>query len=145
MMIINVERVTEGVSLPEYQHEGEDAGLDLRSREEGILEPGEFKLFKTGIKVEIPYGYMGKICPRSGLAYKKGITVLNAEGTIDPGYRGEIGVILINHGDETFKVKRGDRIAQFILEEFSTVEWQEIEDINETERGDGGFGSTGEN
>lgn len=86
---------------------------------------------------------MGKVAPRSGLALKHGITVLNAEGTIDPGYRGELGIVLINHGKEDFKVHQGDRIAQLIIEKYENVEWEEVEELSESQRGEGGYGHTG--
>ncbi|PID34513.1 MAG: dUTP diphosphatase [candidate division SR1 bacterium] len=121
-----------------------DAGYDLASVESYTLKPGERKLLKTNIACAIPQGYYGRVAPRSGLAYKKGIDVL--AGVIDSGYRGDIGVILINFGDEDFEVKEGDRIAQFIIEKCHTVEWTEVasvEDLDASERGEGGFGSSG--
>ncbi len=117
--------------------------MDLVSIESSRLYPGEFKLFKTGIAIELPPYYMGRIAPRSGLAYKHGITVLNADGVIDPGYRGEIGVILINHGITPYRVKKGDRIAQLIVEEYEPVEWNIVDGLGDTVRGGGGFGHTG--
>ena len=101
-------------------------------------------MIKTGLKIAIPQGYGGFVYPRSGLALKKGITVLNADGVIDPGYRGEVGVILINHGENKFKIKKGDRIAQLIIHRTFTVEWEEVEDLEISQRGTGGFGHTGE-
>jgi dUTP pyrophosphatase len=140
---IKVERVDKDLELPAYEHIGEDVGMDLKSRESTVLESGEYKIVKTGIKIAIPEGYAGYVNPRSGLAYKKGITVLNSDGVIDPGYRGEVGVILINHSDEDFKIERGDRIAQLIVEKYEVVEWEEVDDLDETVRGAGGFGHTG--
>ena len=142
-MKIKVERINDDISLPKYQHYGEDAGLDLHAAEDKVLGPGEYKLIKTGIKIAIPEGYGGFVYPRSGLALKHGITVLNADGVIDPGYRGEIGVILINHGQNKFKIKKGDRIAQLIIHRTFTVEWEEVDDLSKSQRGAGGFGHTG--
>jgi dUTP pyrophosphatase len=130
--------------LPRYETQTA-AGLDLRANCETdlIIQPGCRVLIPTGLKVEIPEGYELQIRPRSGLALKNGITVLNAPGTIDSDYRGEIGVVLINHGQETFIVSCGDRIAQAVLSKFEKVEWEEVQDLSETDRGEGGFGSTG--
>ena len=142
-MQIQIERINKDIKIPEYQHYGEDAGLDLHSAENTVLESGEYKLIKTGIKIAIPEGYGGFVYPRSGLALKHGITVLNADGVIDPGYRGEIGVILINHGDNDFEIKKNDRIAQLIIHRTFSVEWDEVEDLSKSKRGSGGFGHTG--
>ncbi|TDX46620.1 dUTP pyrophosphatase [Orenia marismortui] len=144
MMKIKIRRLNDAAILPEYQHGSiEDAGMDLCSIEEGVLKPGEYKIFKTGIAISLEEGYMGKVAPRSGLALKHGITVLNAEGTIDPGYRGEIGIVLINHGKEAFRVNKGDRIAQLIVQKYETVEWEEVEQLSDSKRGEGGYGHTG--
>jgi dUTP pyrophosphatase len=140
---IKVEKVNEAVKLPEYQHYGEDAGLDLHAAEELTIKSGEYKLIKTGLKIAVPSGYAAFVYPRSGLALKKGITVLNADGVIDSGYRGEIGVILINHGPADFKVKFNDRIAQLIIQQVNLIEWEEVDDLSESSRGKGGFGHTG--
>jgi dUTP pyrophosphatase len=130
-------------ALPQYETGG-SAGLDIRSNEHGILNPGEYKLVKTGLFVEIPYGYEIQIRPRSGLALKNGITVLNSPGTIDSDYRGEIGVILINHGTEPFNVNVGDRIAQMVMANVEHIQWQAVGSLNSgTKRGEKGFGSTG--
>ena len=142
-MKIEVRKMGEDVKLPEYQHYGEDCGMDLMSRYKYTLEPGEYKLTKTGLKIAIPQGYGGFVYPRSGLALKKGITVLNADGVIDPGYRGELGVILINHGDNKFEIKKGDRIAQLIIHRTFTVEWEKVDNLEKSQRGSGGFGHTG--
>lgn len=142
-MKISITRINESIPLPEYQHKQEDAGLDLFASENLVIPSGEWKLVKTGIKIAIPRGYAGFVYPRSGLALDKGVTVLNADGVIDPGYRGEIGVILINHGNEEFEVEIGDRIAQLIVQEVVQVEWQEKENLSDTTRGQGGFGHTG--
>lgn len=142
-MKIEVVRLDKEMPLPDYQHYGEDAGLDLLSAEDIILQSGSYQLIKTGIKIAIPHGYGGFVYPRSGLALKHGITVLNADGVIDPGYRGEIGVILINHGEENFKIKKGDRIAQLIIHRTFNIEWEEVEKLSKSHRGGGGFGHTG--
>lgn len=142
-MKIKVKRLNNEINLPEYQHGRDDVGLDLRSAEEKEIAPGEYKLIKTGLKIAIPRGYAGFVYPRSGLALKQGVTVLNADGVIDPGYRGELGVILINHGQEKFNISVGDRIAQLIVQKVCRVEWEEVESLDESERGSGGFGHSG--
>ena len=123
------------------------AGMDLRAYVEGpiTLSPGERKLIKAGLHIELPEGYEAQVRPRSGLAFKKGITVLNSPGTIDADYRGDIGVILINHSNEEFAVNSGDRIAQLVISKFEKVDWETSDEINSTSRGDSGFGSTGSN
>ena len=123
------------------------AGMDLRAYVEGpiTLSPGERKLIKTGLHIELPEGYEAQVRPRSGLAFKKGITVLNSPGTIDADYRGDIGVILINHSNQEFAVNSGDRIAQLVISKFEKVDWETSDEINSTSRGDSGFGSTGSN
>jgi len=123
------------------------AGMDLRAYVEGpiTLSPGERKLIKTGLHIELPEGYEAQVRPRSGLAFKKGITVLNSPGTIDADYRGDVGVILINHSNEEFAVNSGDRIAQLVISKFEKVDWETSDEINSTSRGDSGFGSTGSN
>ncbi len=141
-MKIDIEPISKEY-LPEVQHKGEDAGLDLKSREDATLYPGDRKMFKTGTKLAIPGGYYGSVNPRSGLAKKHGITVLNADGVVDPGYRGEIGVILINHSDTDFKINKGDRIAQLIIQKYEDVEFNVVDSLDETKRGDSGFGDSG--
>lgn len=133
-----------GNPLPSYSTE-HSAGMDLRAflKEPVILKPLERKLIPTGLFVEIPPGYEAQIRPRSGLALKKGITVLNTPGTIDADYRGEIGVILINLSQEEFVVENGERICQMIVAAHNTVSWELTDELNETERGEGGFGHTG--
>ena len=142
-MQIKVKRIDKSIPLPEYQHYGEDAGMDLYSRETTSIKSNEYKLIKTGIKIAIPRGYGGFIYPRSGLALNHGVTVLNADGVIDPGYRGEVGVILINHGQKELKINKGDRIAQLIVHRITDVEWEEVENFEETKRGGSGFGDSG--
>ena len=144
-MKIKVERLSKDIELPKYQHFGEDAGLDLHAAEELVIKSGDYKLIKTGLKIAVPKGYAAFVYPRSGLALKKGVTVLNADGVIDSGYRGEIGVILINHGENDFKVNLNDRIAQLIIQKVNTIEWDEVDKLSESQRGEGGFGHTGVN
>ncbi|MCH2223702.1 MAG: dUTP diphosphatase [Crocinitomicaceae bacterium] len=131
-------------TLPAYETEA-SAGLDVRANiEESIeLKPLERVLVKTGLFMEIPVGYECQVRPRSGLALKKGISVLNAPGTIDADYRGEIGVILINLSNESFQIENGERIAQLVFAKVEQAEWLNVEILSETDRGAGGFGSTG--
>ena len=130
--------------LPAYETIG-SAGLDIRAFiEESItLKPLERKLVKTGLFIEIPVGYEAQVRPRSGFALKNGVTVLNSPGTIDADYRGEVGVILINLSQENVEIHTGDRIAQLVFAKVEQAEWNEVETLSETERGAGGFGSTG--
>ena len=131
--------------LPEYQTR-QSAGMDLCAHlPEGPIElaPGERKLIPTGLHIALPDGYEAQVRPRSGLALKKGITVLNAPGTIDADYRGDVGVILINLGQETVVIADGDRIAQMVVAHYEQIEWVPVEKLPETKRGAGGFGSTG--
>jgi dUTP pyrophosphatase len=134
-----------GLELPKYETAG-SAGMDLRAavgNDETItLKPGERRLIPTGLSMAIPQGWEGQVRPRSGLALKKGVTVLNSPGTIDSDYRGEVGVILINHGFEPFEIKRGERVAQLLLAKVSQCQWNVVTDLNQTQR-KGGFGSTG--
>jgi dUTP pyrophosphatase len=120
-----------------------DSGLDLYAVEDFALLPGHRTLAKTGLAMALPHGYEGQVRPRSGLAIKNGVTVLNAPGTIDEDYRGEICVILINHSTETFRVKVGDRIAQLVIAKVAILQPIEVESLDDTERGEGGFGSSG--
>ena len=131
-------------ALPTYETSA-SAGLDIRAfiPESVILAPGDRKLIKTGLFLEIPVGYEAQVRPRSGLAFKNGITVLNSPGTIDADYRGEVGVILINHSKEEFEINSGDRIAQLVFAKVEQALWMETDTLSETERGEGGFGSTG--
>lgn len=130
--------------LPQYETAG-SAGMDLTANIEipCCLEPMERTLIKTGLFLEIPQGYEAQVRPRSGLALKQGITVLNSPGTLDCDYRGEVGVILINLGKESFLINPGDRIAQLVFAKCEQAEFVPVEVLSETERGDGGFGSTG--
>lgn len=135
---------TSNNELPIYATKG-SAGMDLRAnlQEDVVIAPGERKLISTGLKISLPVGYEAQIRPRSGLALKKGVTVLNSPGTVDSDYIGDIGVILINHGEESLTISNGDRIAQMVIAKHETVEFEQVESLDETERGAGGFGSTG--
>ena len=130
--------------LPKFATE-DSAGMDIRANltEEIIINPGQRFLVPTGIKMAIPPGYEAQIRPRSGLAINHGVTVLNSPGTIDADYRGDVGVILINLGQDPFLIKSGDRIAQMVINKFERLEWNQSEVLDETLRGDGGFGHSG--
>ena len=132
----------EGLALPAYATPGA-AGMDVLAAEEVTLAPGARHAVATGLSVAIPKGYEIQVRPRSGLALKHGISVPNTPGTIDSDYRGELKVILINHGAEAFSIARGDRIAQLVLAPVTQAQWEEAAELDETERGAGGFGSTG--
>ena len=141
-MQMRVKRLTPDAILPKYAHPG-DAGLDLYSADDLDIQPAEAKVVRTGIAIELPRGTEAGIRPRSGLAREWAVTVLNSPGTIDEGYRGEIGVVLINHGARRFRVKRGMRIGQLVVQHRLHVEVVEVESLKTTERGEGGFGSSG--
>lgn len=141
-MRIRILREDPHVKLPSYANPG-DAGMDLYSAEECTINPGETKLVSTGIKMELPPGFEAQVRPKSGLAAKFGITVLNTPGTIDEGYRGVVKVILINHGKAAFKVEKNTKIAQMVIARVERAELEEAQDLQETLRGEGGFGSTG--
>ncbi|WP_252250279.1 dUTP diphosphatase [Clostridium sp. ZBS13] len=140
--ILKIKKINEKAVVPNYAHEG-DAGLDLYSVEELLLEAGERALIHTGIKIELPKNTEAQIRPRSGLALKHGITTLNSPGTIDEGYRGEIGVILINHSRECFKIEEGMKIAQMVIKPIINVQIEEANELNDSERKANGFGSSG--
>lgn len=131
-------------ALPEYSTLL-SAGMDLRANldESVVLKPLERRLIKTGLFIELPEGYEAQIRPRSGLAYKHGISVLNTPGTIDADYRGEIGVILVNISNKDFEVNQGERICQMVISKHETIAWDQVEILEDTERGAGGFGHTG--
>ena len=141
-MKIDVMKTFSDAHLPTYARDG-DAGADLYSLHAVNILPGEYKLVSTGIAMAIPQGYVGLIHPRSGLAAKHGITVLNAPGTIDAGYRGEIKVLLINHGKEIYNIERAERIAQLVIQKVENVFFEPVDELDATERGIGGFGSSG--
>ena len=132
--------------LPEYSTP-QSAGFDLRANLENIeiLKPGERKLVGTGLFIALEPGYEAQVRPRSGLALKKGITVLNAPGTVDADYRGEVGVILYNASNEDFEIVPGERIAQMVIAKYERIDWEQVETLDETERGAGGFGHSGTN
>lgn len=139
---IEVVRSDPAVALPAYARQG-DAGLDLAAAATVTLEPGGRELVPTGLRVAIPDGYAGLVLPRSGLALRSGVTVLNAPGLIDSGYRGEIGVLLVNHGAEPVTIQRGERIAQLVIQPVARAELVEVRELPGSRRGEGGFGSTG--
>ncbi|MFC9963433.1 dUTP diphosphatase [Nocardia ignorata] len=140
---IPLRRLDPGIPVPKRAHPG-DAGVDLCTTEDVIIEPGERVLVGTGIALALPIGTVGLIHPRSGLAAKAGLSVVNTPGTIDAGYRGEIKVCLINHDPRTaIELRRGDRIAQLLVQRVELVEFAEVDDLDETVRGAGGYGSSG--
>ncbi len=140
---IRIKRLVPEATLPRYAHGAqEDAGLDLCAVEDARLEPGVPRTVATGLAIELPSGFEAQIRPRSGLALKHAITLPNSPATIDPGYRGEIRVILLNLGREPYQIHRGDRIAQLVVARYEAIEWEEG-DLNGSRRGEGGFGSSG--
>lgn len=141
-MKIEIKKLNEYAVIPQYATDL-SAGVDLCSTENLTIPPLGRALIHTGLSIALPAGYEAQVRPRSGLALKKGITVLNTPGTIDADYRGEIGVILINHGTEWFDIKIGDRIAQMVIAKHERAEFEEVDELGRTERGIGGFGSTG--
>lgn len=144
MIRVDIKRLSNGADLPlpAYETDGA-AGLDLRAAEAATLRPGARYLMPTGISIALPFGYEAQVRPRSGLAVKHGVTVLNAPGTIDCDYRGEVKVPLINHGAEDFVIARGERIAQIVIAPVTRIGWSEVHALDETTRGAGGFGSSG--
>lgn len=144
MELLKIKKLSNIASTPRYEHDN-DSGLDLISIEDIEIPPRESRLVHTGIAIELPPNTEAQIRPRSGLALKNNITVLNTPGTIDEGYRGEIGVILINHGQDSFQVTKGMKIAQMVIMPIIRVKIEEISNLSDTTRGSGGFGSTGVN
>ena len=143
MLHVSIIRLDPDLALPGYAHTG-DAGLDLCAREDGTISPaGGRLLMPTGIAIAIPSGYAGFVLPRSGLALKHGIGLVNSPGTIDADYRGEVRVLLVNLSNEPFVVNDGERIAQLIVAKHETIAWQPTTALSETQRGAGGYGSTG--
>ena len=142
MIKILIKRLSKEISLPKYETSG-SSGMDLGSNIGANISPGKIAIIPTGLALSIPKGFEAQIRPRSGLAAKKKISVLNTPGTIDSDYRGEIKVILINLGEEIFKIEKGLRIAQMVFCPIVQAQFREVDDLNETERGKGGFGSTG--
>ena len=141
-MMVKFRKIDPAAILPSYAHPG-DAGMDVRSVEELVIEPGGRSLVRTGLVMMLPPGYEAQVRPRSGLALKNGVTVLNTPGTIDEGYRGEVGVILANFGAEPFRVEKGAKIAQIVIAPCTRAEIVETDEVDATERGESGFGSTG--
>ena len=141
-MQLKIKRLTDTAIAPSYAHEG-DAGMDLCADMDVVLYSGKSALVKTGIAIAVPVGHEAQVRPRSGLALKRQITVLNTPGTIDSGFRGEVGVILINHGKEVVSIKKGDRIAQLVITPVIRAEIEEVQELAASVRGEGGFGSTG--
>jgi dUTP diphosphatase len=143
MIELEIKLLDEGIPMPRYQHEG-DAGLDLPSRVDYVLEPGERAMIPTGIAVAIPPGYAGFVLPRSGLASRHGIALVNSPGLIDSGYRGEVAIVMINTDKyKSFEIKRGDRIAQLVIQPVIEATTVQVRELDVTSRGAGGFGSTG--
>lgn len=148
MTTVRVQRLphAEGLALPAYETSG-SAGMDLRAAlaegESLILEPGARAIVPTGLKIALEPGYEVQIRPRSGLAFKHGVTCINSPGTVDSDYRGEVGVLLINHGQQAFEIQRGERIAQMVVARYEQAQLHIVDSLDETERGEGGFGSTG--
>ncbi|MFM8746249.1 MAG: dUTP diphosphatase [Aestuariivirga sp.] len=145
MISVAIKRLphAEDLPLPAYETAGA-AGMDLRAAENMTLKPGTRGLMPTGLSIALPRGFEAQVRPRSGLAVKHGVTVLNAPGTIDCDYRGEIKVPLINHGEQDFVIVRGDRIAQMVIAPVTQIDWRETQELDETARGTGGFGSSGQ-
>lgn len=141
-MKIPVLRLDFALPLPKHQQEG-DAGVDLYAREDTKIGAGEWKLVPTGVAMAVPEGYVGLVAPRSGLALRSGIGVVNGPGVLDSGYRGELKVILINHGQEEVTLERGERIAQLVVVPAAELELVEVDELPDSGRGEGGFGSTG--
>lgn len=142
MLEVQVRRLDPEVPLPRYAHPG-DAGCDLVTVRDVELHAGDRALLPTGICLALPQGYAGFVHPRSGLAAQCGLGIVNAPGTVDSGYRGEIKVVLVNHGRETVQLRRLDRIAQLVVQQVEQISWQEVEDLAPSERGSGGYGSSG--
>ncbi len=145
-LMVSVQRLAHGLDLPLPAYAtAQSAGLDLMAAIEGevVLSPGARQLIPTGLAIALPAGFEAQVRPRSGLALKHGITVLNSPGTIDADYRGEVKVLLVNHGAEPFTLKRGDRIAQMVVAPVTRIAWNVVAALDETERGAGGYGSTG--
>lgn len=139
---IKFQKISKDAVIPEKAHKS-DAGLDLYSVEDKVIKPGKFGIVKTGLKMSMPNNYEAQIRPRSGLAAKKGVTVLNTPGTVDAGYRGEVGIILINHSDSEFKIQKADRVAQMVISKLSRFSIKEVSNLVKSDRDEGGFGSTG--
>ena len=142
MINVQFQRLDPRAIVPTYAH-ATDAGADLACLDDFSLEPGQRKLVGTGIAIALPEGYVGLVHPRSGLAHKNGISIVNAPGTIDSDYRGEICVILINLSEVDYTIKSGDRIAQMVVSRHERIEWKQVAELSSSARGEGGFGHTG--
>lgn len=142
MVVVKVKKIHPDAVVPRYAHDG-DSGMDVYSVDNYLIKSGGRDLVRTGLQVEVPIGYEMQVRPRSGLALKKGITVLNTPGTVDSTYRGEVGVILINHSKDTFEVRKGDRVAQVVVSKVERAVIEEVNELSKSDRGEGGFGSTG--
>src|SRR3989344_7366516 len=138
-MKLKIKKLYDQAILPSYAHEG-DAGMDLFSAHDYVLAPGDRTLVETGISVEVPEGYELQIRPRSGLALKHGLSIVNSPGTVDSSYRGEVGVICINLGNEPIKIEKGKKVAQMVFKKIETVKFEEVPQLDDTSRGEGGFG-----
>tara|TARA_Y100000310_G_C20249367_1_gene608358 strand:- start:144 stop:578 length:435 start_codon:yes stop_codon:yes gene_type:complete len=141
MITVKIQKIKDNAVVPSYAHKG-DAGVDLYSTEDYVLSPGNKILVSTGIKIALPVGYEAQVRPKSGLALKHGLSIVNTPGTIDAGYRGEVGVIVINHGQDDYKIEKGNKIAQMVFNKIEEVNFEESGDLDDTSRGEGGFGST---
>lgn len=141
-LIVKIQKVSREATLPQYEHEG-DSGMDVTSVVSATIKPTESRLIRTGLKIEVPAGYEVQVRPRSGLALRHAVTVLNTPGTIDSSYRGEIGVILVNHGKEDFVVTIGMKVAQLVVQQVVKATIVEESSLSNTTRNTGGFGSTG--
>ena len=140
---VRVQKISPDAVVPRYAHDG-DAGVDLYAAKDHTLQPGARALIPTGLKMAIPHGYEGQVRPKSGLALKHGLTVLNTPGTVDAPYRGEVGVIVINHDPAAaYEIKKGEKIAQMVFNKVEYAAFSEVALLDETSRGEGGFGSTG--
>jgi len=142
MISIKIKKIKENAVIPKYAHEG-DAGVDLYSTEDYLLKPGERILVSTGIQIAIPKGYEAQIRPKSGLALKEGLSIVNTPGTIDSPYRGEICIIAINLGQQDIKIEAGKKVAQMVFNKIEEAGFEEVDELDDTKRGAGGFGSTG--
>ena len=141
-MKLCVQRLSNSAKLPSYAHHG-DAGMDLYADETVVIKPNERKLVSTGIKIALEYGYEAQVRPKSGLAIEHGIGLLNTPGTIDAGYRGEVKVIVINLGHKEYKIEKGKKIAQLVVQKVENATIEEVKDLDKTSRNESGFGSTG--
>ncbi|HLC97142.1 MAG TPA: dUTP diphosphatase [Candidatus Nanoarchaeia archaeon] len=142
MVNIKIQKIKESATMPHYAHQG-DAGVDLYAAEEYDLEAGKRVLVSTGIKIAVPPGYEAQVRPKSGLALEHGISIVNTPGTIDSGYRGEIGIIVINLGNKGYKIEKGKKIAQMVFTKVEEAVFEEVSELDKTSRNEGGFGSTG--